>query len=118
MANITLSEFEIKRIEKLVGQFIEKRRPEPHIRNKLDIAFRISGQSFEIYEIRPQWDNPTIKMEGPVAKATYVKSKKIWKLYWMRADLKWHSYEPLANTKSLQRILDEIHQDSYGCFWG
>ena len=88
------------------------------MRNKLDISFRISGQSSEIFEIRPQWDNPSIKREGPLAKATYVKSKKIWKLFWMKADLKWHRYDPLEHTKSLEKILDKIGQDPHGCFWG
>jgi len=115
---MAISEFEIKRIEKLVGGFVEKRRPEPAIRNMLDIGFRISGQSFEIHEIRPQWDNPDKKIEGPIAKATYVKSKKIWQLYWMRADLKWHKYEPLPISNSLEKILEEIDRDPFCCFWG
>ena len=113
-----ISEFEIKRIEKLVGQFVEKRRPESHIRNKLDLAFRISEQSFEIFEIRPQWDNPRKKIENPIAKATYVKSKKIWKLFWLRVDLKWHSYTPFPTSKSLERIIDVIDSDENCCFWG
>lgn len=113
-----LSEFEIKRVEKLVGQYIEKRRPEPHIRNELDIAFRISNQSFEIYTIRPQWNDPTKKLESPLAKATYVKSHKIWKLYWMRADLKWHRYTPLSETNSLEKVIETIDKDQYACFWG
>ena len=115
---MAISEFEIKRIEKLVGQFVEKRRPDSHIRDKLDIAFRVSGQSFEIYEIRPQWDNPTNKIDGPIAKVTYVKSKKTWKLFWMRADLKWHSYTPFPSSKSLEEILEVINQDQHCCFWG
>ena len=115
---MTISEFEIKRIEKLVGQFIEKRRPAPHIRAKLDISFRISGQSFEIYEMRPRWDDPAKKIEGAIAKATYVKSRKIWKLYWMRADMKWHRYEPFPTSDSSERILDAIGKDDHGCFWG
>jgi hypothetical protein len=115
---MALSEFEIKRIEKLVGNFIESRRPEPSIRNKLDISFRITGQSFEIFEIRPRWDDPSIKIEGSMAKATYVKTTKKWKLYWKRADMKWHWYEPFGNSESLEEILKAIDQDQYGCFWG
>lgn len=115
---MAISEFEIKRIEKLVGQFVEKRRPSPEIRNKLDIAFRISGQSFEIYEIRPRWDDPNEKTEGPIAKATYVKSRKIWKLFWMRADLTWHGYSPFPTSKSLEEILEVIGEDEHHCFWG
>lgn len=52
---MALSEFEIKRIEKLVGRYVEDHRPDPSIRSKLDLAFRIDNQSFVIYEIRPQW---------------------------------------------------------------
>ena len=115
---MAISEFEIKRIEKLVGGFVEKMRPPPDIRNKLDIGFRISGQSFEIYEIRPQWNNPEKKIEGPIAKATYIKSKKIWQLFWMRADLKWHRYQPFPSSKSLEEILEVVSQDPHGCFWG
>jgi hypothetical protein len=115
---MALSEFETRRMKKLVGNFIEAKRPAPHIRDKLDIGFRISDQSFEIYEIRPRWNDPTKTIEGPVAKATYVKSKKIWKLFWMRADLKWHSYEPFPDSTSLEKILEIVDEDDHGCFWG
>lgn len=115
---MAISEFEIKRVEKLVGQYTEKRRPDPSIRSQLDLAYRIIDQSFEIYEIRPQWDNPENKLELPVAKATYVKSKKLWKLYWMRADHKWHKYTPYPESSSLEKILKEIEADPHACFWG
>ncbi|SDP07433.1 DUF3024 domain-containing protein [Desulforhopalus singaporensis] len=115
---MAISEFEIRRIEKLIGGLVEKRRPAPHIRSKLDIGFRVTGQSFEIFTVRPRWDKPEKTMEELVAKATYVKSRKTWKLFWMRADLKWHSYPPLAETKHLEDVLREIDDDPNGCFWG
>jgi hypothetical protein len=115
---MAISEFEIKRIEKYVGAFIEKERPPAHIRPKLDLGFRISNQSFEIFEIRPRFDNPNEKQEISVAKATYVKTKKIWKLYWMRADLKWHSYKPFPQARSVEEILETIKNDEHHCFWG
>lgn len=115
---MTLSEFEIKRIEKIVGRYVESRRPAAHIRDKLDISFRITGQSFTIFEIRPQWNDPTQQIEGPVARATYVKSKKIWKLYWLRADNKWHLYQPFPSSESLETLLEVIEADKHMCFWG
>jgi len=115
---MTISEFEIRRIEKLVGQYVESRRPAAHMRSQLDISFRITGQSVEIVEIRPQWNDPTRKIEGSIAKATYVKSQKIWKLYWMRADGKWHAYQLFPSSASLEKILEAIEQDPHGCFWG
>jgi len=33
-------------------------------------------------------------VEEPIAKARYVKIRDVWKIYWMRADCKWHSYPP------------------------
>ena len=67
-----------------VAQFIERRRTPPHIRAELDIAFRMQGQSIEIFEIRPHWEDKNRFLEHPVAKATYIGTKQIWKVYWMR----------------------------------
>lgn len=115
---MALSEFEIKRIQKVVGQYIEKHRPPVEIRNEVDLSFRISGQSVEIFEIRPLWNNPIEKIEEPVAKATYVKSQKIWKVYWQRADLKWHRYEPDPEVNSIEEFISLVENDEYACFYG
>ena len=117
-ANKGFSESELTKITELVESFVESRRPPQHIRSELDTCYRITGQSFEIFEIRPRWRQPEEIQEISVAKATYVKSRKVWKLYWMRADLKWHRYTPLPDTKSLQHVLKEIGEDPYCCFWG
>jgi Protein of unknown function (DUF3024) len=85
---MTLSEFEAKRCEKIVAQFIERRRPPEHLRAKVDLAFRRQGQSIEIFEIRPQFQDPSRLVEHAIAKATYNKSKRSWKVFWQRADFK------------------------------
>ena len=54
-ATVTLSESEIKRCEKLVAEFIERRRPPPRLRKDVDLAFRMKGQSIEIFELRAHW---------------------------------------------------------------
>ena len=115
---MAFSEFELKRYEKAVKAFIEKNRPPPHIRNEVDLGFRQKGQSVEIFEIRPRWDNPQEKLEAPVAKATYVKASDVWKIYWQRADLKWHSYEPHPKTESLDEFFKVVELDEYSCFFG
>jgi len=114
--NISVSK--LSDVEKQIMEFVESLRPEESIRSELDIGYRITGQSFEIFEIRPRWKQPNITQEISVAKATYVKSKNIWKLYWKRADLKWHRYDSLSDTKYLQDILKEIGKDPFCCFWG
>src|SRR5699024_12336982 len=98
--------------------FIEKRRPPPHIRPQLDIVFRLKGQSVVIVETRPIYSEPERKHDIPVAKATYVRTRDVWRIYCMSADLKWHGYTPLAEVGSLSSFLDEVDADPYACFWG
>jgi len=115
---MALSEFEIKRCEKIAREYVEKHRPPAHLRNKVDLSFRIKEQSVELFEIRAIWNDPTKKIKELVAKATYVKSRKIWKIYWQRADLKWHSYQPEPEVKTLEDFLDVVEKDEYCCFFG
>jgi hypothetical protein len=115
---MALNDIERKRIEKTVGVFIEKRRPAPHIRPKLDFGFRISGQSVELFEIRPQWDRPEVMRESSFAKTTFVRTQGIWKVYWKRADLKWHSYGLTPEVATIGDFLAVVQDDEYGCFFG
>jgi len=59
---MALSEFEQKRCEKIVSAFVESRRPAAHLRPKLDLGFRVSGQSVEVFSIGPRWDNSKEKV--------------------------------------------------------
>ncbi|MBD3896896.1 DUF3024 domain-containing protein [Halomonas sp. ML-15] len=115
---MALSEIEHKKIEKALGGFMARRRPPAHLRDQLDLGHRITGQSVEIFEVRPQWDNPSDCIEIPIAKATYVRSNRSWKIYWQRADLKWHRYEPQPSVRSIDNFLAVVEADEYACFFG
>jgi len=115
---MAISEFEEKRCERELEKFLIDKRPPAYIRDKLDIGYRISNQSVELFEVRPEWNNPQKKMETPVAKATFVKSRKLWRIYWYRADMKWHRYEPVPEVKYLEDFLSLVKKDEYCCFWG
>lgn len=115
---MALNEFEQKRIERLVDAFKEARRPPVELRPKVDLGFRVSGQSVEIFEIRPRWDKPEAIFEHPVAKATFVRSKRHWRVFWQRSDLKWHSYEPAPVVETVEAFLALVDEDEYACFWG
>ncbi|NLY74895.1 MAG: DUF3024 domain-containing protein [Firmicutes bacterium] len=115
---MAFSELEIKRIQKLADSFLEKRRPPVHLRKELDLGYRIDGNSIVIFEIRPLWNNPEKIIEVPVAKTTYVKKNDVWKIYWQRADLKWHGYKPDPEVKTLDEFFRIVDEDEFGCFWG
>ena len=113
-----ISEFEVKRCEKEIQKFLDARRPPAHIRDKLDFGYRIENQSVELFEVRPQWNNPQNKIEIPFAKATYVKKEKLWKIYWQRQDLKWHRYTPAPTVKYFEEFLSIVNEDANACFFG
>jgi hypothetical protein len=97
---------------------MEQRRPPEHIRPQLDIGFSVVGQTVDIFEIRPDWQDKTTIRHSPVARVRYVKTHNEWRLYWMRSDLKWHLYEPDARFKTLLAALVVVDTDPYGCFFG
>ena len=115
---MALSEFETARAKKVMDDFLARRRPPPNIRPKLDLGYRISGQSVEIFEVRPAWNSPNERVEGAVAKATFVRTQKVWRIYWQRANLKWYAYEPVPEVSSLPAFLAVVEEDAYACFWG
>ena len=115
---MALNDLDRRRIEIAMAAFLAKHRPPPHIRPELDIGYRLNEQSVEILEIRPQWDNPSIIREHPFAKATYVRTQNLWKVFWKRADLKWHGYDPASTVKSIDEFLAVVDADQHGCFFG
>ena len=115
---MAISELEIRKCKKAAEEFLSKRRPPPHVRMELDLSYRIKDQSIEIFEIRSQWDNKEKKIEIPVAKSTYIKTRKIWKVYWQRQDLKWHGYEPNLNVRTVEEFFEIVDRDEHACFFG
>lgn len=102
----------------VMENYIQKKRPPENLRSQIDIGYRIDEQSIVIFEIRPRWDNPSAIIEHSIAKATFVKAKNHWKLYWMRADLKWHGYAPAPAIKNLKDFVRIVDEDKHACFWG
>lgn len=97
---------------------MSKRRPPIEMRDQIDLKYKLEGQSIIIYEVRPRWNDQSKTTETNVAKATYVKSKELWKVYWMQGDLKWHAYDPAPMAGSLKVFLEIVDEDKHGCFRG
>ncbi len=114
---MSLSEFELKTIEKYANEFLAKRRPPPELRDRVDLDFKIENQSVIIFEIRQQWDDPSKKIESYLAKATYVKTQKKWQVFCQRADLKWHTYDPNPCVKNIEEFFKIVNKDEHYCFF-
>jgi len=105
-------------IIEVLENYLNEKRPPEEMRNELDLSYKIDGQSVIIYELRPRWDKPEEIIECPVAKTTFVHNREHWKIFWMRADLKWHSYKPKPFVKTIKDFVKIVDEDKYGCFWG
>jgi hypothetical protein len=101
-----------------MAAFVERRRPPAHLRDEIDLAFRFDGRAVELLEIRPRWDRPAEQIENGVAKARYVKSRDVWLVYWQRADLEWHRYEPRPDVATIDSFLSLVDADAYACVFG
>jgi Protein of unknown function (DUF3024) len=116
---VALSEFELARVQRAMDAFMQQRRPPPHIRQKLDLGFRVTGHSVEIFEIRPARRGPADeKHESAVAKATYVRTRGVWRVFWQRRDLKWHAYEPRPEVNSIDEFASLVAEDVHASFFG
>ena len=116
---MALTELETARVRKAVGSFVERRRPPPHLRQEADLAFRISGQSVQILEVRRAYGGaPEEKIELPVAKATYVRTVRGWRVFWLRQDMKWHSYKSLPVVATIDEFVALVQEGRDGCFFG
>lgn len=104
-------------VAKEIRAWLEKRRPAPEIRPKLDYGFRYHNRAVELLEIRPMFNDKSKKAAHAFAKARYVGTREIWKVYWMRGTGKWYPYEP-HEVGSLRAFLRLVDLDKDHCFFG
>lgn len=98
--------------------YLSTYRPPVEIRPELDLGYELNGQSVILFEIRPVWNNPYVIQHVPYAKATLVLKDNEWKVYWMRANLKWYPYDHKPKVKTLSDFLKLVEEDKYACFKG
>jgi len=109
---IDINEFTIK-------NYIESIRPENiEIRSQIDFGYSFDGNTAELFEIRPMWNNQKEIQNLPFAKIKFYNSKQLWSLYWMRASGKWELYDPFPNSTHLEKLINILKEDKHGCFFG
>jgi hypothetical protein len=110
---------EIAEYTKLIeDQFWSRRRPHLSLREKVREGQKIVGQDIELFFARPAFNRPGQYLEEPIAKIQFVRRRNGWKIYWQRADLKWHAYQPTPIVESLAEALRVIDADTNSCFFG
>lgn len=111
---MAFNDLEFHTVNKEVKQFVDSIRPPIHIRNEVDIVYTIIDQTIDIGEKRHLWNGKSGEVYiSPSARIKYVRSTNLWKLYWMRRDLKWHLY---FTGGTLTELLEVVRNDAH-CFF-
>lgn len=119
MMVMAFSEEEILMIQgEIEEHFWKKRRPPVSMRDQIREGQRISGHCVELYFSRPCFFREGEWLEEPIAKFTYVRKREIWRIFWHRADGKWHRYPPCSKVGSLKKALQLVDKDENACFFG
>ena len=98
--------------------FLSNVRPEESLRDEVDVSYQIEDQSVIIFEIRHTRTKPRIMIEMKIAKATFVKSKDHWKVFWMRSNQNWELYRPKPHVQNIKEFADLVKEDRHSCFFG
>jgi hypothetical protein len=73
-----------------------------------------------IVECRPLWragpDEEWTRF--PIARLRYTKSTGLWSLYWRDQNQRFHEYDRVPATVSIEDLLTEIDRDPTALFWG
>jgi hypothetical protein len=102
----------------LEDSFWSRRRPPLHLRDKVREGQRFTDQAIELFIVRPAFNRPGEHIEESIAKVRQVRSQGVWRIFWKRADGKWHRYQPCPETDSLAGALRVIDKDANACFFG
>ena len=105
-------------LETLEHELWTKRRPPLELRDKIREGQRISGHSIFLFYQRPAFQRPGEFAESSIAKIRYNRTRNVWQIYWQRADLKYHRYDPHPEAATLSEALAAIDADPHGCFFG
>ena len=114
---MSLSEFEIKRIDKLFSEYCEQRVP-PELHHQIKIEYRVRANEVTLFESRPVWDDHAKWISGKVARFQKDSETETWFLYWADRNGKWRAYQPLPSQRDIQKLLSEVEKNDNGAFWG
>lgn len=102
----------------LEDAFWSRRRPPLHLREQMLEGHRFTGQAIELFFVRPAFGCPGKHFEESIAKVQFVRTRKAWRIFWKRADGKWHGYKPCSKASALAAALRVIDEDANCCFFG
>ena len=88
------------------------------LRDKVREGQRFTARTIELFLVRPGFNRPKQLNEESIAKIQHVRRLEVWRIFWKRADGRWHRYAPRCEVQSLAEALRVIDEDASCCFFG
>lgn len=115
MTRMALPELTQKQVQKTLSAYCENRIP-VHVRDKVRLNFKFSGNSVTLFEERPAFQKPEIWVQTMIAQFRFEIQTNKWALYCADRNSKWHLYD--VKPSNLNDLLKEVDKDPTGIFWG
>ena len=102
-----------------VRRWCQDKVPE-QVRNEVRIEVDVAERDLTIVECRPPWraDGGSDWTRFPIARLRYAKTRGVWSLYWRDRNLRFHAYDLVSPTASIEELLAEVDRDPTAIFWG
>jgi hypothetical protein len=102
-----------------VQRWCRARVPE-HVRNEVRVEVDVAERHLTIVECRPPWraDFGLEWSRFPIARLRYTKATRLWSLYWRDRNQRFHEYDRVPATESVEELLAEVDRDPTSIFWG
>ena len=115
MSSTGLPDLDVARVQR----WCAGRVPE-QARHQVRVECEMAAGHLTITERRAPWrdDYGPDWTRMPIARLHYTKSSKTWSLYWRDRNLRFHHYDQVAPSVTVDDLLAEIDRDPTGIFWG
>ncbi|MCI0689211.1 MAG: DUF3024 domain-containing protein [Sporichthyaceae bacterium] len=101
-----------------VRRWCRARVPET-VRDQVRVELDVAERHVTIVKCRPPW-RPGVGTQWtrfPIARLRYTKSTELWSLYWRDRNLRFHEYDRVPATASVENLLVEVDRDPTSIFW-
>lgn len=111
----SLPETDVARVQR----WCRARVPE-HVRDKVRVEVDLADRHMTIVECRPPWRAGFGEewTRFPIVRLRYTKSSGLWSLYWRDRNLRFHEYDLVPASVSIEDLLAEVDRDPTSIFWG
>lgn len=115
MSATGLPDLDVVRVQRWCSQRVPER-----VRHQVQVECEVGPRHLTIVERRAPWD----ESDGPdwtsfpIARLRYTKASKTWSLYWRDRNLRFHHYDLLPSSATVDDLLAEIDRDPTALFWG